>query len=109
MPSPITAALAREGAINPLVACMLADIEASSCYTQSTAPPPFQTATTVGYGTTLSQLVKSTAPDKGVGLTLSIPLRNREAQAKPVARRVGIPSGPGEAAPVGESSAHRSP
>jgi outer membrane protein TolC len=30
---------------------------------------------------TLNQLVNSTAPDKGVGLTLNIPLRNRAAQA----------------------------
>jgi outer membrane protein TolC len=71
------------GAINPLVpAC--SPTSSKFCYTQSTAPPPFQTATTVGYGTTLSQLVNSTAPDKGVGLTLSIPLRNREAQANQV-------------------------
>ncbi|MDP9161183.1 MAG: TolC family protein [Acidobacteriota bacterium] len=33
------------------------------------------------YGDTLNQLVNSSAPDKGVGLTLNIPLRNREAQA----------------------------
>jgi len=54
------------------------------CYTPSLAPPPFQTATTVGYGGTLNQLVNSTAPDKGVGVTLNIPLRNREAQANQV-------------------------
>jgi outer membrane protein TolC len=35
----------------------------------------------VGYGSTLNQLVNSTAPDKGVGLQLNIPLRNRAAQA----------------------------
>ncbi len=35
----------------------------------------------VGYGSTLNQLVNSTAPDKGVGLQLTIPLRNRVAQA----------------------------
>jgi outer membrane protein TolC len=38
----------------------------------------------VGYGGTLNSLVNSTAPDKGVGLTLNIPLRNREAQANQV-------------------------
>lgn len=32
-------------------------------------------------GGTWNQLVNSTAPDKGVGLTLNIPLRNRAAQA----------------------------
>jgi outer membrane protein len=52
------------------------------CYT--TVPPPFQNTTSVGYGGTLNQLVNSTAPDKGVGITLNIPLRNREAQANQV-------------------------
>lgn len=33
------------------------------------------------YGSTLNQLVNSTAPDKGIGLQLNIPLRNRAAQA----------------------------
>jgi outer membrane protein len=45
---------------------------------------PFCNKTTippVGYGSTLSQLVDSTAPDKGIGMTLNIPIRNRSAQA----------------------------
>ena len=33
------------------------------------------------YSSTLNQLVNSTAPDKGMGLQLNIPLRNRAAQA----------------------------
>jgi len=40
-----------------------------------TLPPP------VSYGDTLNQLVNSTAPDKGVGITVNIPLRNRAAQS----------------------------
>jgi len=36
---------------------------------------------TVSYSETLNQLVNSTAPDKGIGLQLNIPLRNRTAQA----------------------------
>jgi outer membrane protein TolC len=36
------------------------------------------------YGNTLGQLVDSTAPDKGMGLTLTIPIRNRSAQADQV-------------------------
>jgi outer membrane protein len=36
------------------------------------------------YSGALNQLVDSTAPDKGVGLTLNIPLRNRAAQATQV-------------------------
>lgn len=34
-----------------------------------------------GYGTVFSNLFNSTAPDKGVGVNISIPLRNRVAQA----------------------------
>jgi outer membrane protein TolC len=41
----------------------------------------FAPAAAVGYGSTLNQLVNSSAPDKGIGLTLNIPLRNRAAQA----------------------------
>jgi len=41
----------------------------------------FALAPAVSYGSTLNQLVNSTAPDKGVGLQLNIPLRNRAAQA----------------------------
>lgn len=35
----------------------------------------------VSYAGTLNQLVNSTAPDKGIGLQLNIPLRNRAAQS----------------------------
>ena len=56
---------------------------ASLCADQN--PQQFGCATTpassTGYGSTLNQLVNSTAPDKGVGLQLNIPLRNRAAQA----------------------------
>ena len=38
----------------------------------------------VAYSDTLSELVNSTAPDKGVGVTLSVPLLNRTAQANQV-------------------------
>jgi outer membrane protein TolC len=34
-----------------------------------------------GYGTVLQNLFNSSAPDKGVGFTLNIPIRNRPAQA----------------------------
>ncbi|MBZ5510003.1 MAG: TolC family protein [Acidobacteriia bacterium] len=39
---------------------------------------------TVGYGSTFGGLFDSTAPDKGVGLSLTIPIRNRSAQADQV-------------------------
>ncbi|MGO9087576.1 MAG: TolC family protein [Candidatus Sulfotelmatobacter sp.] len=51
---------------------------------QCSAPPVFGAATSVGYRGTLHQLVDSAAPDKGIGLTLSIPLRNRVAQSNQV-------------------------
>ncbi len=38
-------------------------------------------AATTSYGSTLNQLVDSTAPDKGAGITINIPIRNRAAQA----------------------------
>jgi outer membrane protein len=38
-------------------------------------------AKSVGYTGTLNQLVDSTAPDKGVGIVINIPLRNRFAQS----------------------------
>jgi outer membrane protein len=36
---------------------------------------------TTSYGGTLNKLVDSTAPDKGAGFTVTIPIRNRQAQA----------------------------
>jgi outer membrane protein len=52
--------------------------------TSPLAQPPFcatASANPVGYGSTLNQLINSTAPDKGAGITINIPLRNRAAQA----------------------------
>ena len=72
------------GNLNPAVPSCASGTSSTFCFNAATAPPPFRTATTVGYGGTLNQLVNSTAPDKGVGVTLNIPLRNREAQANQV-------------------------
>jgi outer membrane protein len=62
------------GAQNPANLCSNLDpkLQGFGC-----APAP---TTTVGYGSTLNQLVNSTAPDKGVGLQLNVPIRNRAAQ-----------------------------
>jgi outer membrane protein len=38
----------------------------------------------ISYGGTLNQLIDSTAPDKGIGLQLNIPIRNRSAQSDQV-------------------------
>ncbi len=71
------------GSVNPAIP-NCASTTSNFCFNPAKAPPPFQTSNTVGYGGTLNQLVNSTAPDKGVGLTLNIPLRNRAAQANQV-------------------------
>lgn len=67
------------GSVNP--ECVFGG---TPCSTLATLPPGFQNTNTVGYGTTLNQLVNGTAPDKGVGLSLNIPLRNRLAQSNQV-------------------------
>jgi outer membrane protein len=41
-------------------------------------------APTISYGSTLNQLVNSTSPDKGAGLSINIPIRNRTAQANQI-------------------------
>lgn len=72
------------GNLNPnLPTCTPADIQAGSffCFDPARAAPPFRSGRPVAYSNTLSQLVDSTSPDKGIGLTLSIPIRNRAAQA----------------------------
>ena len=48
--------------------------EGFSCVVQGNAAPG-------NYGGVLSDLVNSTAPDKGAGFNLTIPIRNREAQS----------------------------
>jgi outer membrane protein len=61
------------GSQNPTNLCGNPENPGFGC---STTPAP-----AVSYGSTLNQLVNSTAPDKGIGLQLNIPLRNRAAQA----------------------------
>lgn len=67
------------GDINP--AC---EFNRVPCSEIGSLPPAFRGRSSVGYGTTLNQLVSSTAPDKGVGLSLTIPIRNRLAQSNQV-------------------------
>jgi outer membrane protein len=71
------------GDVNPAVPPCSAT-SGNFCLDPTKAPPPFQTANSVGYDGTLHQLVNATAPDKGLGLTLTIPLRNRLAQSNQV-------------------------
>jgi outer membrane protein TolC len=69
------------GAQNPAALC--ANPAQPFCATANPDPTLSQSpiTPTTGYGSTLNQLVNSTAPDKGIGLQLNIPLRNRAAQA----------------------------
>jgi outer membrane protein TolC len=61
------------GSQNPTNLCSNPNSNPFACTATAALP--------VGYGGTLNQLINSTAPDKGVGLQLNIPLRNRAAQA----------------------------
>jgi outer membrane protein len=69
------------GAQNPANVCQ--NPAQTFCATTNPDPTLGQFALTppTSYTSTLNQLVNSTAPDKGVGLQLNIPLRNRAAQA----------------------------
>ena len=67
------------GDVNP--ACAFGG---TPCFNAGKAPPPFRAGGPVSYAGTLQQLVNSTSPDKGLGLTLTIPLRNRLAQSNQV-------------------------
>jgi outer membrane protein TolC len=70
------------GDVNPLVPPCTPGV--NFCFNPGRAAPPFRNGGPVSYGGTLNQLVNSTAPDKGMGLTLTIPVRNRAAQANQV-------------------------
>jgi outer membrane protein TolC len=72
------------GNVNPAVLPPSCNPAVSDCFNGASAPPPFANGGPVGYGGTLNQLVNSTAPDKGVGVSLNIPIRNRQAQANQV-------------------------
>ena len=53
------------------------------CVSGSFCPPPGSISPT-GYGDAFSNLFNSSAPDKGVGVNINIPLRNRQIQADQV-------------------------
>jgi outer membrane protein TolC len=71
------------GVQNPLNVCSNPPTQQQLEFGCASSNPadPIQLAPTVGYGATLNQMINSTSPDKGVGLQLNIPLRNRAAQA----------------------------
>ena len=69
------------GSQNPISICPTATSFGCASATPDPSLEQFPIAPTVSYGGTLNQLVNSTSPDKGLGLQLNIPLRNRAAQA----------------------------
>jgi outer membrane protein len=70
------------GAQNPVNVCGQGNPELQSLFGCASPPPAIdQIAPPTSIGATLNQLVNSTSPDKGAGLQLNIPLRNRAAQA----------------------------
>ncbi|HWC17917.1 MAG TPA: TolC family protein, partial [Terriglobales bacterium] len=62
------------GTQNPLATCGSPGSNPLFCTPPGTLPSH-------GYGDTFSNLFNSSAPDKGLGLSINIPLRNRSAQA----------------------------
>jgi outer membrane protein TolC len=69
------------GAQNPANICQSPNQQFCASATPDPTQGQFPIAPSTGYGSTLNQLVNSSAPDKGIGLQLNIPLRNRTAQA----------------------------
>ncbi len=71
------------GSQNPANLCANLDptLQGFGCAGPDLSAGQVPIAPTTGLGGTWNQLVNSTAPDKGVGLQLNIPLRNRAAQA----------------------------
>jgi outer membrane protein len=71
------------GSQNPANLCSNLDpaLQGFGCAGSDSAAGQAPISPTTSLGGTFNQLVNSTAPDKGVGLQLNIPLRNRAAQA----------------------------
>jgi outer membrane protein len=67
------------GSQNPTNLCTNPNSVPGFC--AGTSPGQLPIATPIGYGGTLQQLINSSAPDKGVGVNINIPLRNRAAQS----------------------------
>jgi outer membrane protein TolC len=66
------------GAQNPLRTCAAATCTASELNAGKLSPG---TVSTAGFSDAFGSLFDSSAPDKGVGLQITIPIRNRSAQA----------------------------
>ncbi len=69
------------GAQNPANLC---PADPNAAFIGCTPNDPTKIPPSISYGGTFGRLFDSTAPDKGVGLQLTIPIRNRAAQANQV-------------------------
>ena len=69
------------GSQNPASICQAPDQPFCASANPNPAFSQFPLTPSIGYGSTLNQLINSSAPDKGIGLQLNIPLRNRAAQS----------------------------
>jgi outer membrane protein len=75
------------GDVNPALlppTCVPTSASFGKCFDAKSAAPPFRTGGPVGLSSTLQQMVTSVSPDKGMGISLNLPLRNRTAQADQV-------------------------
>jgi outer membrane protein TolC len=68
------------GSQNPALSCSSTITTGTSTTTSSSTCPP-GTVAPVGYNDVFGHLFNSSSPDKGVGVNITIPLRNRVAQA----------------------------
>jgi outer membrane protein TolC len=69
------------GTLNPITPFCSSTTNNGLCIPPGSIPSQFNSGKPVSYSTALDNLVTSAAPDKGVGITLNIPLRNRAAQS----------------------------
>jgi len=73
------------GNLNPNIPfCTPTNNNGGFCIVPGEIPTQFASGKPVSYSTALNDLVNSAAPDKGLGMTLNIPLRNRDAQSNQV-------------------------
>jgi outer membrane protein len=70
------------GQLNPITPfCSAATASSGLCIPPGSIPSQFNSGRPVPYSQALENLVTSAAPDKGMGLNINIPLRNRAAQS----------------------------
>jgi outer membrane protein TolC len=70
------------GQLNPITPfCSAATTSSGLCIPPGSIPSQFNSGKPVPYSQALQNLVTSAAPDKGVGLNINIPIRNRAAQS----------------------------